>query len=615
MLKRLCLVSAVLTTILLLSCSRSVPVHLHPHNPHYFIWKQKPTVLITSAEHYGAVLNLDFDFATYLQRLQQDGLNLTRTFTGIYCEHPEAFNITKNTLAPAEDKLICPWARSDEPGYANGGNKFDLTSWDDAYFERLKSFIRLAHVHSVVVELVLFCPFYGDEQWRLSPVNVINNINGIGDVNRLDVYTLKHPDLARVQDEMVRKIVTELNEFDNLYYEICNEPYFAGPTLEWQAHISKVIKETEAQLPKKHMIAQNIANNNAKIENPDVNVDLFNFHYAYPAAVDDNYMLNKALGDNETGFAGTHDEPYRLEAWNFIIAGGALFNHLDYSFTVGHEDGTFAFPPNQPGGGGAELRRQIRILITFIESFDFINMLPKQEIFTGELPDGIQARALAKSGEQYALYFSRKQQLEQNFSLRWTGHVVPEYSESYTFYTFTDDGVRLWVNGQKLIDDWTSHAPLENSGSINLVAGVPVDIQMDYFQGLGGAKALLLWYSSSQVKEVISQDFYTLPDGSAPGLKIEWFGDTKLANWQAEAVVSQVDFAGSLEGLFPAREIMDEISVDLAIPSGTYELQWLDTVTGEVIQAETISQQEKVLTLLLPHFDSDVALSMRRVKQ
>src|SRR5689334_18326982 len=108
------------------------PLALHPDNPHYFLFREKPTVLIGSGEHYGAVLNLDFDYVRYLEELGARKLNHTRTFTGAYVEPPGSFNIQKNTLAPALGRFICPWSRSSTPGYANGGNKFDLTQWDDA---------------------------------------------------------------------------------------------------------------------------------------------------------------------------------------------------------------------------------------------------------------------------------------------------------------------------------------------------------------------------------------------------------------------------------------------------------------------------------------------------
>src|SRR6266536_4121627 len=131
-------------------------LQLHPRNPHYFLFRGKPAVLITSGEHYGAVLNLDFNYAQYLATLAKDGLNLTRTFSGAYCEPPGAFNIASNTLAPSPNRFNCPWARSDRPGYANGGNKFDLTKWDEAYLKRLKDFVAKANKRGIVVELNLF---------------------------------------------------------------------------------------------------------------------------------------------------------------------------------------------------------------------------------------------------------------------------------------------------------------------------------------------------------------------------------------------------------------------------------------------------------------------------
>jgi len=73
------------------------------------------------------------------------------------------------------------------PGYANGGNKFDLTKWDPAYFERLRDFVGEAGKRGIVVEMVLFCPFYKDQMWRLSPMNAANNVNGIGKMARTEV--------------------------------------------------------------------------------------------------------------------------------------------------------------------------------------------------------------------------------------------------------------------------------------------------------------------------------------------------------------------------------------------------------------------------------------------
>lgn len=382
------------------------PLALHPENQHYFLFRGKPTVIITSGEHYGAVLNLDFDYTRYLDTLAKDGLNCTRTWAGAYCEPPSAFNITSNTLAPLSGRFISPWARSDQPGYANGGNKFDLNKWNSDYFKRLKDFMSKASKRGIIVELNLFCPFYEEGMWQLSPMNSINNINGIGTVARTNVYTLdKHGGLLGVQEQMVRKFVTELKNFDNLYYEICNEPYFGGVTIEWQKHIADIITETESALRVRHLISQNIANDRAKIEQPYPAVSIFNFHYATPPeTVAMNYGLNKVIGDNETGFRGTNDSAYRMEGWDFIVAGGGLFNNLDYSFVAGHEDGTFVYPASQPGGGTPHLRQQYGFLAKTMRGLDFIHMRPDPQTVHANLPQGVTMRTLAKPGRDYLVY-------------------------------------------------------------------------------------------------------------------------------------------------------------------------------------------------------------------
>lgn len=410
--------------------AQDIPLALHAQNPHYFTYKNKPTVLVTSGEHYGAVLNLDFDFNTYLATLHKDGLNLTRLFTGaLYVEPSTAFNIERNTLAPLPLKFICPYARSSEPGYANGGSKFDLTRWDTAYFTRLKNFMSAARDNNVIVELTLFCPFYDSTQWKLSPVNDANNINKIvTGLERTDIYTVsaKTTAINALQSKFVSKVVTELNNYDNLMYEIINEPYFGGVTLEWQHFIAAVIDSTEKALPQKHLITQNIANNTAFITKPDSLVSVFNFHYALPVAVSQNYFLDKVIGCNETGFKGTSDSVYRMEAWQFMLAGGGLFNNLDYSFAAGYENGTFKYHKEQPGGGSIALRRQLSVLKDFITGFDFIHLKPDSSVIKSISSADASVKILCNKGKEYAAHIKGGNDLRlqldlpsNNYKLIW----------------------------------------------------------------------------------------------------------------------------------------------------------------------------------------------------
>jgi len=103
-----------------------------------------------------------------------------------------------------------------------------------------------------------------------------------------------------------------------------------------------------------------------------------------------------------------------------------------------------------------------------------------------------------------------------HFSVRWTGHVVPSFSEIYTFFTKTDDGARLWVNGTLLVDQWVDQSATEWSGMIALTAGTPASIVYEYYENGGGASAQLSWSSASQTKGSIPTSAMTVTSAAGP---------------------------------------------------------------------------------------------------
>jgi ribosomal protein S17E len=387
-------------------------------------------VIVTSGEHYGAVLNPDFDYMKYLNTLQKDGMNYTRIFSGTYFEKAGSFGIERNTLAPAPGKALLPWKRSNEPGSVCGGNKFDLDQWDEAYFSRLRSFVSEASKRGIIVEVSFFSSIYG--YWDIQVWNRDNNINIKDDIRKDDVQTLNNGPAMKYQENIVRKIVSELNEFDNVIYEIQNEPWADhtvtadqkseyynrmdfreegaewrnkveladNASIEWQNRIASYITDEEKRLKNKHLIAQNYCNFYYSLTDVDPVVSILNFHYNYPVVVEQNYAHNRVIGFDESGFAGSMDVTYRKQAWSFLIAGGGLFNNLDYSFAVGSEDGTAV--NRAPGGGSTDLRKQLKILSDFLHYFDFIKMKPDYEVVV-QAPGAI-ARALSEKGRQYAIY-------------------------------------------------------------------------------------------------------------------------------------------------------------------------------------------------------------------
>ncbi len=214
------------------------------------------------------------------------------------------------------------------------------------FFRRLTDYCRLASDRGIVIEVTLFCPHYvltgGPQHWELSPWHPDNNVNGVGQIPPAELFTLKHPRVVAYQDSLVRRIVRDLNRFDNLYYEVCNEPYWEEVPLAWEYHVADLVTAEERNLSLKHLVSRNVANGSKEVTPPLGAFSIFNFHYPHPTpeCVPANCHLNKVIGCNETGFHGSADETYRIQAWQFMLAGGGLFNHLDVSFRAGDEAGT-----------------------------------------------------------------------------------------------------------------------------------------------------------------------------------------------------------------------------------------------------------------------------------
>lgn len=373
---------------------------LYPSNPHYLQFRGKPTVLMTCGEHYGSVLNGAMDYVRYLNTLQHWGFNLTRTFSGVYREIPGSFGIVDNVLAPAPEAYVCPWKT------VNG--KYTLREFNEGYFVRLRDFVQQASERGIVVELVLFCFWYEHALWEICPMHPRNNIEGVGTEDKELVYTVENNSLLPYMQAFVRRVVQELNPFDNLYYEIINEPYSRHDHTaydDWQRHIAKVIREAEASLPNQHLIAMNVQNRCLRIAAPPEEVSIFNFHYALAEAVAWNYHLNRVIADDETGFAGQCASPYRIEAWQAMLSGCGVFSHLDYSYTVEHPDGSAPIRAETPGYGGDDLRRQIAYLKQLLQEVKVWDLQPCNEILAWNAGD-VRIRAMGDAGNRYILHIA-----------------------------------------------------------------------------------------------------------------------------------------------------------------------------------------------------------------
>ncbi|MFC1715483.1 hypothetical protein ACFL6S_17570 [Candidatus Poribacteria bacterium] len=429
---------------------------IYPGNPRCFQYRGKLLKILTSAEHYGAVLNADFDYDIYLEEMQRTGQNMTRVFT-FYREKESSIPGPgdMNTLAPRPEASVMPWERVSGHGKAADGlDKFDLDRWNTDYFRCMKNFLEKCASKGIVCEITLFCNPYDQNKYGLFPCHPDNNINSVGgdlDVPRF-FMTLDAPSIVGFQERLVRKIVEELNEFDNLYYEICNEPNLMDVPLEenegkivaWHAHLARVVRQTEDGLPKRHLIAANAHSrldfpasegepnrrheDKHYFENPDI--DIINYHYI-SAKVNVQGLCFNRLGRGQAGaiwhflrqrdqfrkpivfdetFSGIvrgTPEQYainRAEAWEMILSGGAGYNNLDWSFTPADETGS-GKDPIEDGRrlDGRCLREWFEVFHKLLDGYGLAELIPAVDLLPETIP-GYGYAASTDGQGRYVLY-------------------------------------------------------------------------------------------------------------------------------------------------------------------------------------------------------------------
>ena len=382
-------------------------VGISARNPHYFQYKGKEVLLITSAEHYGAVISKNFDYIAYFDALAEYGLNYTRIYPGAFVECAGKW-LPEDNMAPGAD-LIVPWARSGAPGYHGGGNKFDLDRWDPEYFARLRDFLEQADKRGIIVEICFFNAQYKDF-WEYSPLHKNANIQGIGGGAPNDYQTLDDAALVGEQMKYIEKLMRETNDHDNVIYEFIDEPtLFLTPSqkaFQWISALIDKAVEVESGLPKQHMLAQQLELGIDFCD--DDRVAIITTQYIQMSsrqvggvpALDNCYCYNKPIELNETFYINSWKKdglipPSRIEAWEFMVGGGAGFNQLNGFFVV----------PDPSGSNEVNRRilQGLKNLRAFMEGFDFAAMTRDARSIRS-ISTGAKVNMISAPGKQYAIY-------------------------------------------------------------------------------------------------------------------------------------------------------------------------------------------------------------------
>jgi len=441
----------------------TTPIRIHPDNGKLFEFRGRPAVLLTPTEHYGAVMNRPFEYEHYLADCAEKGINFTRLFL-LFRELQNHLN-PYSTCKPESTDYVAPWPRVAPELAMDGQFKYNLDEWNPEFFERLHGFLSLAAIYGVVVEVVLFSNTYGDPIWMLNPLNAGNNRSDVETIPWHDYITTRHPKLWARQQAFARNIVTELNEYDNIVYEVCNEPggnvpVPGAPSTDevnaWLDALIGVIRDTEKDLPNQHLVfgQEAFAYSLPGVENT---LDVFQFaersfrgmdydvvnmhplsnmryggkhyhlgrfmHAEMHLAAFRDYSLDVYFGESKPL---CHDEDncasqyrdhlgwtiHRKRAWTSLFC-GAHYDYIDFSVNNYLETGT--------AESNAAIRTWFRYLSEYIHGLDLVRCRPLRDAVT-EAPAPCVVSAFGIAGEDVSVYLADgRERLDPEYGDACTG--------------------------------------------------------------------------------------------------------------------------------------------------------------------------------------------------
>ena len=251
-------------SVLGISSASAAPLTVHPDNPRYFTDGSGKAVYLTGSHtwanfmSWGTLTNSAINFTDYLNWLESKNHNTIRLWVT-----DTAWRDSSSGPGACEPQ---PFVRTGPGDALRGGLKFDLNSLNQAYFDRLNSYVNAANNRGMYVIVMLFDTWgvngygTGSGTWSGNPFNINNNKNKIdgdtnGDERGLEVHTLAIPAITTIQEAYVSKVIDTVNGFDNVLYEVINEGDCSSK--DWQYHFIDYIRNYEAGKPKQHLVGIN----------------------------------------------------------------------------------------------------------------------------------------------------------------------------------------------------------------------------------------------------------------------------------------------------------------------------------------------------------------------
>ncbi len=271
------LTALLLTPLASLHAQTNGPLRVHATNPRYFADASGEAILLAGSHTWNNLVDIgpddppqSIDFDAYLRWMQEHGHNFTRGWTweptrwDTTAMRNEAWRNGNHHVSPH------PWLRTG-PGQAlDGKPKFDLQQHNPEYLNQLRARLAKAREAGVYMSVMLFEGYgvqFQPDAWPNHPLNAANNVQEVdgdknGDGKGIEIHQAARKRVTKYQKEYLRWLVTGLNEFDNLLYEVSNETH--PDSTDWQYEVIRFVKEVEGSLSHQHPVGMTYQNRRGK---------------------------------------------------------------------------------------------------------------------------------------------------------------------------------------------------------------------------------------------------------------------------------------------------------------------------------------------------------------
>jgi len=381
------------------------PLRVHPSNPRYFTDGSGKAIFLTGSHTWGNLQDYRYaslpspppmDFKAYLAFLERHHHNCFRLWAWETAMNPGA---RQGTIYYDPQQY-----QRTGPGMAlDGKPRFDVTRFNQAYFDRLRSRVKAARDHGMYVVVMLFNGFsiegkgnVGGDPWQGHPFNAKNNVNSVDGGSGTATHTLSNRAVTAYQEASVRKVIDTVNDLDNVLYEITNEDTASPADTEWQCHMIRFIKTYEATKTKQHPVGMTAAwpgTDDILFQSP---ADWISPAAKLPAGDGSKVILNDT--DHSYFWIGLkQDGPSAQRAWaweNFTRGNQCLFMdpYLDPSHDPGRNN-----PVSGPDPYWDTLRDALGQTRRYAERMNLAAAVPHDELASSKF-------CLADPGHEYLVF-------------------------------------------------------------------------------------------------------------------------------------------------------------------------------------------------------------------